>query len=161
MQIIETGSWLLPAAIASPILAFRPLNGITMGVALALAVIVVPAGYVLARRIRARVRRQATEARLLTQTKTYFENQVSAHGSEARGQAESDIQILARAIDGRKLPIQDFRKVRPASLLPIGEPVVFGEMPCRRPAERATIMPPPVTRPLTELLPPAADPEER
>jgi hypothetical protein len=81
----------------------------------------------------------------------------------SRAAAESDIEILARAIDGRKLAIQDFRKVRgSASPLPVGDPVVFDALPrlyatrslCdRRFADLVAMLPKPASLPLRALLP--------
>ena len=167
-QLMQKGSLLLLAVTASLILTFRRHNGIMLGVVLALGTVVVPAGYVLARRVIDKVRQRETEDRLMMHTRTYLQNQEPARvGSAAlagKGPAvESGIEILARAIDGRKLPTQDFRKFHGiASPLPVGDPVVFDALPRwyairslyeRRFADLAATLPKPASLPLSELLP--------
>lgn len=73
-------------------------------------------------RMLEKVRQRQMEDRLMVQTRTYLHNQEPARVASAApaGKAESGIEILARAIDGRKLPIEDFRKFTAiASLLPV------------------------------------------
>jgi proteasome lid subunit RPN8/RPN11 len=170
-QLVQRGSLLLLAVTASLMLAFRRHNGIMLGVVLALGTVVVPTGYVLGRRMLEKVRQRETEDRLMMQTRTYLQNQEPARVASAApaGEAESDIEILARAIDGRKLPIADFRKFHGiASLLPVGDPVVFDALPRRyairslydrRFADLAATLPEPASLPLSELLPAPATQE--
>jgi hypothetical protein len=162
-QLMQKGLWLLLAVSASLILAFRPQNGITLAVVLAMATLVGPAVYVVARRTVDKVRQRETEERLLTQTRTYLQNERPVRPFVAP--PESDIEILARAIDGRRLPMQDFRSFAGNTFLPpFGDPVVFGALArryairgvCeRRFANLATTLPKPVALPLADLLPAA------
>ena len=119
---------------------------------------VVPAGYLLARRMRDKVRQRETEDQLMAHTRTFLRNQ-----EPMREKVESEIEMLARTIDGRKLLAQDFRKIHviPA-LLPVGDPVVFDALPRRyairslyerRFADLAATLPQPACEPLGELLP--------
>jgi hypothetical protein len=157
-QLLQRASLLLLAVTASLMLAFGRHNEIVLGVVLVLGTVVVPAGYVLGRRMLEKVRQRETEDRLMMQTRKYLQSH-----EPAPGQAESDIEILARAIDGRKLPIEDFRKFPGiASRLPVGDLVVCGPLP-RRYAIRslygrrfenlAATLPEPASLPLNELLP--------
>ena len=165
-QLVQA-SLLLLAVTASLMLALRHHNGIMLGTVLALGTMVVPAGYVVARRRRDKVRRQETEDRLMVHTRTFLRNQ-----EPARERVESDIEILARTIDGRKLPTQNFRKFDGiAAVLLIADPVVFGALPRRyairtlygrRFANLAAALPEPACLPLTELVPaPATEEFER
>jgi hypothetical protein len=157
-DLMQKGSLLLLAVAASLMLVFRRHHEIVLGVLLVLGTVVVPAGYVVARRMLDKTRQRETEDRLMLHTRTYLQNQ-----EPVRGRVESDIEILARAIDGRKLPTQDFRKCEEsASLLPDGEPAVFDALPrryairtlCeRRFADLAAKLPAPASVPLSELLP--------
>ena len=61
-QLMQMGWLVLVAAVASLLLAFRHQNGIMLGVVLALATLVVPAGFVLGRRMVEKVRQRETEA---------------------------------------------------------------------------------------------------
>jgi hypothetical protein len=163
-QLVQRSSLLVLAVTASLMLAFRRHNGIMLGVVLALGTVVVPTGYLLGRRMLERVRQRETEDRLMMQTRTYLQNQepVRVASATPAGKTESDIEILARAIDGRKLPIQDFRKFHGiAWLLPVGDPVVFDALPRRyavrslydrRFADLAATLPEPASLPLNELL---------
>jgi len=166
-QLMQKGSLLLLAVAASLLLAFRRHNGIMMGVVLALATVVVPAVYVVARRMVEKVRHRETEERLMMHTRTYLQNEEPARVNAApAGEVESDIEILARVIDGSQLPRQDFRRFHGiASLLPVADPVVFDALPRRyavrslyerRFADLAATLPKPATLPLSELLPTAA-----
>ena len=160
-QLMQKGSWLLLALAASLILAFRRHNGIALAVVLALATVVGPAVYVMARRMVEKVRQRETEERLMMHTRTFLQNEEPVRPLPLA--EESDIEILARAIDGSRLPTQDFRKFAGvASLLPFGDPVVFDALPRRyairslyerRFADLATSLPRPVALPLGELLP--------
>jgi|HubBroStandDraft_1064217.scaffolds.fasta_scaffold00638_14 proteasome lid subunit RPN8/RPN11 len=164
-QFVQKGSLLLLAVLASLILAFRRHNEITLSVLLALSVVVGPAVYLLSRRMVDKVRQRETEQRLMVHTRTYLRNEKPVRPvSPAQ---ESDIEILARAIDGRRLPAQGFRTFQVnAAPLPVGDPVVFDALPRRyairslyerRFADLATALPKPVSLPLSELLmPPAA-----
>jgi proteasome lid subunit RPN8/RPN11 len=168
-QLMQKGSLLLLAVTASLILAFRRNNGIMLGVVLAIGTVVIPAGYVLTRRMIAKVQQRETEDRLMMHTRTYLQTQEPARAVSKAPTVESDIEILARAIDGRKLPTQDFRKFHGiASLLPVGDPVVFDALPRRyairslyerRFADLAVTLPKPVSLPLSELLPAPATEE--
>jgi proteasome lid subunit RPN8/RPN11 len=169
-QLMQKGSWLLLAVAASLILAFRRHNGIMLAVVLALATVVGPAVYVMARRMVDKVRQRETEERLMTHTRTYLQSEEPVRViASLPAAAESDIEILARAIDGRRLPTQDFRKFAgTAFLLPVGDPVVFDALPRRyairslyerRFADLAATLPRPVALPLGELLPAAATQE--
>jgi len=154
-QLMQWGSLLLLAVTASLMLAFGRPNGVVLGVVLALSTVVVPAAYVLARRMLEKARQRETEDRLMMHTRTYLQSQEPARLAGA----------AARAIDGRKLPMQDFRKYDGiASLLPVGDPVVFDALPRRyamgslygrRFADRAATLPEPVSVPLSEILPAA------
>ena len=168
-QLIQKGSLLVLAVAATWILAFRRHDGTMMGVVLALATVVVPAVYVLARRMVDKVRQRETEERLLMQTRSYLQTEEPASVIGVPGMplaGESDIEILARAIDGRKLPMGDFRNFDcVASLLPVGEPVVFDALPRRyavrslyerRFADLAATLPKPAILPLSELMPASA-----
>jgi hypothetical protein len=155
---------------ASLILAFGRQNRTAAGVVLALSTVVAPAVYVLGKRLVEKVRQRETEARLLMQTMAYLESQESACVVRAVSRqspgAESDIEILARVISGRKLATQDFLSFEgKAARLPDGEPVVFDALPRRyairtlyerRFADLAAALPKPVCLPLRALLPPAA-----
>jgi proteasome lid subunit RPN8/RPN11 len=164
-QFVQMGSLLLLAVAASLVLAFRHRGGISLGIVLALGTVVIPAGYVTARRMIAKVQQRETEDRLLMQTRTYLQNEepVSATPVKAVKVEETDIEILARAIDGSKLPTQDFRQYEGvAALFPGGEPVVFDALPRRyairslyerRFADLAATLPKPASLPLRELLP--------
>jgi len=172
-QLMQMGWLVLVAAVASLLLAFRHQNGIMLGVVLALATLVVPAGFVLGRRMVEKVRQRETEDRLMTNTRTYLQSQMPARGATDAANkgpaAESDIEILARNIDGRRLPMQDFRKSNGiAVIVPVGEAVVFDALPHqyssrgfldRRLAQAAAMLPMPASVPLSELLPAAATPE--
>jgi len=167
-QFMQKGSLLVLAVAATLILAFGRHDGKMMGVVLALATVVVPAVSVLARRMVDKVRQRETEERLLMQTRTYLQTEEPANlrtGTEG----ESDIEILARAIDGRKLPMEDFRNFDcVASLLPVGEPVVFDALPRRyavrslyerRFADLAATLSKPAILPFSELMPASATQE--
>jgi len=130
MQLMQIGSLLFLVAMGSLILAFLRQNGFMLGVVITLGTVVVPTVYVLGRRLTEKARQREMEARLMTHTRTYLRNEEPARGLSAA--EESDLEILARAIDGRKLPIQDFRKVEAIpSLLPVAVPVVFNALPRR------------------------------
>jgi hypothetical protein len=167
-QLMQKGLWLLLAVTASLILAFRPQNGIMLAVVLAMATLVGPAVYVVARRIVDKVRQRETEERLLLQTRTYLQNERPARPfAIPPAAAESDIEILARAIDGQRLPMQDFRSFAGIASLPrFGDPVVFGALARRyairslyerRFANLAGSLPRPVALPLGDLLPECQD----
>jgi len=168
IQLMQKGSLLLLAAMASLFLAFQRHNGIMMGAVLAIATVVIPVGYVLLRRVTEKLRQHDMEDRLMVHTRTYLQNEEPMRAARpTRAAAESDIEILARAIDGRKLAIQDFRKVQGSvAPLPGGDPVVFDALPrlyatrslCdRRFADLAAMLPKPASLPLRALLPaPAA-----
>jgi hypothetical protein len=159
-QFVQRGSLLLLAVAASLMLAFRRHNGLTLGIVLALVALVVPAGYVLSRRMIEKARNRETETRLMMHTRTFLENQEPVRASAAGTRnVESDIEILARAIDGQKLPLQEFRRYGGmAWRQPIGDPVVFDAFPrryairslCdRRFADLAARLPEPATVPLS------------
>jgi hypothetical protein len=163
IQLMQKGSLLLLAAMASLFLAFQRHNGIMMGTVLAIATVTIPVGYVM-RRVTEKLRQHEMEDRLMVHTRAYLQNEEPVRAAiPSRAAAESDIEILARAIDGRKLAIQDFRKVRgSASPLPVGDPVVFDALPrlyatrslCdRRFADLVAMLPKPASLPLRALLP--------
>src|SRR5271165_55390 len=162
-QLLQKGSLLLLAVAASVILALRRHNGIMLAVVLALGTVVIPAAYVLVRRGMAKVQQRETEERLMVHTRTFLQNQEPARPGSRAAAAESDIEILARTIDGRNLPTQDFQEFAVMSAqLPKGEPVVFDALPrqyavrslyARRFADLAAALPRPVTLPLSELQP--------
>jgi proteasome lid subunit RPN8/RPN11 len=165
-QIMQKGSLLLLAIMASLILAFRRHNGITVGIVLAISTVVAPAVYVLAKRMVEKVRQRETEDQLLLQTRSYLQNVEPVRPVTPK--EESDLELLARAIDGRKLPTQGFQIHHIASLLPAGDPVVFDALPRRyairglyerRFADLASTLPRPVSLPLSELLPAPATQE--
>jgi hypothetical protein len=168
IQLMQKGSLLLLAAMASLFLAFQRHNGIMMGAVLAIATVVVPVGYVLLRRVTAKLRQHEMEDRLMVHTRAYLRNEEPVRAASAKGPvAESDIEILARTIDGSKLAIEDFRKFQgTASPLPVGDPVVFDALPrryairslCdRRFADLAAMLPGPASLPLRDLFPALTD----
>ena len=167
-QIMQMGWLLLLAAVASLVLAFRHQNGITRAVVLALGTLVLPVGFVLGRRMLEKVRQRETEDRLMTNTRTYLQSQLPAQaatGAANRPVAEFDIEKLAWAIDGQKLPTQDFRATNGlAAIIPFGEPVVFDALPHQYSgqsllseprAQAAAMLPMLASVPLSELLPTA------
>jgi len=157
IELMQKGSLLMLAVMASLVLAFRHHNGIMLGAVTALAMVVVPAGYVLTLGVIAKLRQHETEDRLMMHTRTYLRNEKPSSAAGA-----SDIGILACAIEGRKLQIEDFRMFQEiASRLPVGDPVIFGALPGRyamrslyeqRWADLAA-MPKIASVPLGELLP--------
>jgi hypothetical protein len=164
IQLMQKGSLLLLAAMASLFLAFQRHNGIMMGAVLAIATVVVPVGYVLMRRVTEKLLQHETEDRLMMHTRAYLRNEEPACAARVtRAAEESDIEILARTIDGQKLAIEDFRKFQAsASPLPVGDPAVFDALPrryatrsfCdRRFADLAALLPKPASLPLRDLLP--------
>ena len=162
-QLMQRGSLLLLVLAATLMLAFGRHNGIVLGVVLALGTVVVPTGCVLARRMREKARQRETEDRLMMHTITYLQNQEPACMAAASARAESEIEILARTIDGGKLPTQDFRKFSGiVKLSQVADPAVFDALPRRyavrgvyegRLANLAAGLPQPVPVPLGELLP--------
>jgi Flp pilus assembly protein TadB len=150
-------SLLVLGVTASLMLTYRYHDGVKLGTALALGTVVVPAIYVLARRMRDKVRHQEMEDRLMEHTRIYLRS------PEAAREPESEIRMMARTIDGRKLPAQDFRKLDGVTpQLPVGVPLVFNTLPPRyairslydrRFADLAATLPSPACLPLTELLP--------
>ena len=161
-QLMQKSLFVL-ALTASLIVAFRRHDGMLLAVVLTLAAIVVPAGLALAKHLRAKSQHRETEARMMIHTRAYLQNVAPVRMPAQEAKVESDIEILARAIDGRKLPQQDFRKVDVALHLPAGEPVVFDALPRRyaignlyqrRFADLAAALPGPVTLPLSKSLPP-------
>jgi hypothetical protein len=161
-QFVQKGSLILLAVAASLMLTFRRHNGIVLGGVLLLGTLLVPVGYVLVRRMKDKVRQRETEDLLMMQTRTFLQGEEPVRESAPAVQPEeTDIQILARAIDGQKLPIQAFRHYDGvARLAPLGEPVVFDALPrryavrslCdRRFAHLADTLPEPVSLPLGEL----------
>ncbi|MGA3044121.1 MAG: hypothetical protein ABSF54_25375 [Bryobacteraceae bacterium] len=132
-QFVQRGSLILLAVTASLLVMFRSHNGIVLGALLLLGTLVVPTGFVLMRRIKDKSRQRATEDLLLMQTRTFLQNQKPARKFvPAVGAEETDIEILARAIDGQRLPIQGFRKYGGIAFpAPLGEPVVFDALPRR------------------------------
>ena len=116
-QLMENAAWLLLPVAASLILAFAIHNGILLSLVLVLGTLVIPVVCVLTRRRTENARQRETEDLLMMNIRTYLQNQEPAR-------AVSDIEFLARAIDGRRLPTEDFRKVDEiASLVPVGYPV--------------------------------------
>ncbi len=173
-HLMQKGSLLALAVAATLILAFGRRNGFMVGVVLALSTVVAPTVFVLGKRLLLKVRQRETEARLVMQTREYLQNHESecvmraAPGAKAPA-VESDIEILARVIDGRKLPTQGFLS-HPGTVSspPEGEPVVFDALPRRyavrslyerRFADLAANLPKAVCLPLGELQPPAATQE--
>lgn len=129
IQFMQKGSLLVLVAMVSLLLAFRRHNGMPLAMVMALAMVLVPLGYMLGRRFTEKMRHREMEERLMLHTKTYLQNEEPASAVRRK---ESDIEILARAIDGRRLPVQDFRRYQGmASLLPVAEPVVFDALPRR------------------------------
>jgi hypothetical protein len=121
------------------------------GIMLAMGTVVVPLGYVVARRQMEKVRHRETEDRLVMQTRAYLQKSEPARGVSA-----------APAIDGRKLPTQGFRKFEVIAFrLPFANLRVFDLLPgrnairslCERPfAGRAQCLPEPASLPLSELV---------
>jgi proteasome lid subunit RPN8/RPN11 len=172
-HLMQRGSLLALAVAATLILAFGRRNGFMVGVVLALSTVVAPAVFVLGKRLILKVRQRETEARLVMQTKDYLQNHESEcvvrdPGAKAP-EMESDIEILARVIDGRKLPTEDFRRCQVTVSIPQeAEPVVFDALPRRyavrslyerRFADLAANLPKAVCMPLGELQPPATTQE--
>jgi len=163
-QFVQRISLFLLVVAASLIFAVRHHNGLMVCVVLTLGCVVIPAGFVLARRTNEKVKQQETEERLLMQTRTFLRNEAPVCEEIPLPvlRMESNIEILARAIDGAKLPLSDFRySGRIASLLPVAEPVVFDALPHRyairssygrRFQNPAAILPEPVCVPLNEIL---------
>lgn len=160
-QLVQRGSLILFALIASLMLAFRRHNGILLGVIVALICLVAPAAYLIAQRIREKVRQRETEDRLMSHTRTYLQSEEPVRYGPAAGSQESDLEFLARTIDGQKLPLQDFRDFGGTNLLmPSADPVVFDALPrlyatqngcARRFDIRAARLPAPASVPLLEL----------
>jgi hypothetical protein len=158
IQLVQKGWLLALAVVISLTMAFRRHNGIILAEVTTLAMVAVPLGYMLRRRMAEKLRQRDMEDRLMLNTRTYLHSEEPA--STPKRRKETDIEILARAIDGRMLPIQDFRRFKGvASLVPVAYPVVFDALPRRyairslyekRLAELAT-MPAIVSVPLTEL----------
>jgi proteasome lid subunit RPN8/RPN11 len=169
-HLIQRGSLLALAVTATLILTFGRHNGFMVGVVLALSTVVAPAVYVLGKRLMLKVRQRETEARLVMQTKDYLQNHESecvVRAVPAKGpEEESDIEILARVIDGRKLPTEDFRRCQVTASIPQeAQPVVFDALPRRyavrslyerRFADLAATLPKAVCMPLGEVRPAAA-----
>ena len=159
IKLIQRGSLLLLAAMASLFLAFQRHSGIILGVVLAIATVVVPVGYVLMRRVTEKLRQHETEERLMTHTRAYLRNEEPARAVRARS-----------AINGKKKPaIGDFREYQgSASTLPVRDPVIVDALPhryairsfCdRRFANRAAMLPEPAFLPLRDLWPAPATQE--
>ncbi|MGA2742228.1 MAG: hypothetical protein ABSG65_32905 [Bryobacteraceae bacterium] len=163
-QLLQKGLLLLLALMACLMLVYRHHSGTMLASALALGTVVMPSGYVLARRRLGEARQRETEDRLMMHTRMYLRNE-----KPVREKAESDIELLARAIDGRKLPVHDFLELAAITpILPFGDRVVFGalprrcavgRLPYRRFADLAATLPKPACLPLTELLPAPATQE--
>ena len=165
-QLVRKGALLLLVATASSILALPGHNGMRLVVFLALATVGIPSVYVLTGRMLAKVRQRETEDCLMMHIKTYLQNQEPAHGVSAaapgKAPADSGMQVLAQAIDERKLPMQDFRKFDgTASRSPMGYPV-FDAFPSRyairsvyerRFEDLVAALPVPAALPLTGPLP--------
>jgi hypothetical protein len=157
IQLGQKGWLLALAVVISLTLAFRRHNGIILAEVTTLAMVAVPFGYMLRRRMAEKLRKHEMEDRLMVHTRTYLHSEEPISARKVR--KETDIEILARTVDGRKLPIQDFRRFKGvASLLPVADPVVFDALP-RRYAVRSlyeqrlaglATMPPIVSVPLTE-----------
>jgi hypothetical protein len=163
-QLMQRGSLIFLAITASLMLGFRRHSGIVLGVTLALGCVVVPAAYVLARRILEKVRHRETEERLMLHTRTFQQSEEPVREAAVLPPCatETDIELLARAIDGTKLPLGGFRKFGGSiTLLPEGEPVVFDALPRlyatrtisdRRFENLAATMPGAICTPLNEIL---------
>jgi len=158
IQLLHKGSLLLLAAMASVFVALQRHNGTMMAAVLAVATVAAPVGYVLMRRLIEKLRQRETEDRLMVHTRTYLQTAEPVRAASAA--RESDIEkILARTINGRKLPLEDFLKIELRPLPPpAGDPVVFGALPQRdairslcdgRFANLAAMLPEPVYRSLT------------
>jgi hypothetical protein len=107
-QLMQKGSLLLLAVAASLILAFRRHNGIMLGRAGALH-----GGGSRGVRAGAAHARQGPATGDGRPPHGAYQNVPAEPGTGGNcvEKVESDIEILARTIDGRKLPIQDFRKL--------------------------------------------------
>ncbi len=168
-ELIQKGSLLALAAAATLILIFCRGNILMVGIVLAICTVFAPAIHVTGKRFTSKVRRRETESRLVMHTKAYLQD----HEAECtvRMPPESDIEILARVIDGRKLPVADFRSWPPvAAPLPIVEPILFHALPrryatrtlCeRRFANLASALPKPIRMPWQEVVPGVAQHECR
>ncbi len=161
-QLMQKGLFAV-ALTASLLLAFRYHSMVMLASALLIATVVVPTALVLVGRMRVKVQQQETEDMLMMHTRTYLQNVEPARIPAKTPKLETDIELLARAIDGRKLPTQSFRDfpATPAPL-PDGEPVVFDALPRRyavrslyerRFADLASTLPRPSSLPLSELMP--------
>ncbi len=124
-KLTQKGTLLLLLGMtASFVLALSGAHGIGLGIELALGTVVLPSGYLLARRIRTTIRQRELEDRLLAQTRWYLQNLEPANSAP-----KSAAGLLGRAIDGRKLPVQgplereDFQP-----LVRIGKPVFFSAL---------------------------------
>ncbi len=136
VQILERGSVLLLAIAASLMLGFRLHNRLVLGAALAVGTVIVPGVYVLSKRLRAALRSQEIESRLVAHTRTFLNAQEPQVWMPSIAPQESDPETLGERLlaalntDGRALPRQSFRYiVMEAGPKPLGECVVFDALP--------------------------------
>jgi proteasome lid subunit RPN8/RPN11 len=176
-QVMEVGSVLLLAIAASLMAAFRQHNRVVLALVLAFCTVVLPAVYVLGKRLMERKRQQQTEQILMMQTRTFLSTQEPAEWRTVTAIKEPDIETLGERLlamlntDGSKLPRQGFRTHSlEAPPLPDAEAALFGALPRRyairslyerRFADLATALPQPVRMPLCELLPGSEGEETR
>jgi hypothetical protein len=139
VQLMQRGSLLLLALAASLLLAFRRHNGFVLGVALALCTVIIPAIYVLARRVKEKTRQQETEQQLMAHTRAFLSTQEpKTWPAFVPVVKEPDAETLGERLlatlhtDGRALPVQAFRGFQEVpTRLAVGEPVVFDALPRR------------------------------
>lgn len=172
-QIVQMGSLFVLLLAASLVLVLRRHGGLALAVTLALCTLVLPAVYILAKQTIASLRKRETEDRLVGQTREFLRSnerewQQSAANFVRVSEAEANAERMLASLPGggRELPTQPFQRYgNIASVLPVGEPVVFDALPRRyairgiyerRFADLASTMPAPACMPLNELLPPAA-----
>jgi len=124
-QLTRKGTlFLLLGVTASFTLAFRGAPGIALGIDLAIGTVVLPSGYLLARRIKAKIRQREMEDRLFMQTRRFLQSQEPANMAP-----KSAAGMLARTIDGRKLPVQGLLERKDFQpLVRIGKPVFFSAL---------------------------------
>jgi proteasome lid subunit RPN8/RPN11 len=169
VQLMKMGSVLLLAVAASLLLAFRPHNRLLFGLELVFCTIALPAVYVVAKRLKEKVRQQQTEQRLMMHTKAFLNTQeptswraitvVKAPNAETLGER----LLAALNTDGSELIRPGFRACYPdAAPAAEAETVVFDALPRRyairslyerRFADLSSSLPKPATMPFSELLP--------
>lgn len=173
-QVMQAGAILVLAVSASLWAAFRQHNRLVLALVLAFCTVVLPAVYVLGKRLRDRIKHQQTEQRLMMQTRAFLSSQEPAEWRVVTVVKEPDPDALGEKLlemlhtDGSKLPRQGFRIDCPdVSPLRNAEAALFNALPRqyatrsqyeRRFADLAAALFHPVRMPLSEL-PPVAEAE--